>query len=82
MGYTGEGAVIATIDTGARVSHVTLVDNYVGNGYGWFDPYQGTSAPNDQNGHGSHTTANIVGKLGVGVAPDAKWMACKGCSTR
>jgi subtilisin family serine protease len=81
LGFTGEGALIATIDTGARVSHVTLQDNYVGGGYGWFDPYQGTSAPNDQNGHGTHTTANIAGKNGVGVAPGAKWMACKGCST-
>jgi len=81
LGFTGAGALIATIDTGARVSHVTLADNYVGGGYGWFDPYAGTAAPNDQNGHGTHTTANIAGKNGVGVAPGAKWMACKGCGS-
>jgi subtilisin family serine protease len=48
---------------------------------GWFDPYQGTANPNDQNGHGTHTTCNIAGGLGYGVAPKARWSACKGCST-
>jgi len=81
LGFEGEGAVVATIDTGVRKSHESLDRNYVDNGYGWYDPYSGTSAPSDTNGHGTHTTANIAGTFGVGVAPKAKWMSCKGCST-
>jgi subtilisin family serine protease len=80
LGYQGEGIIVNTIDTGARGTHETLRNNYVGEN-GWFDPYQGTPAPNDQNGHGTHTTSNIAGGNGVGVAPGAKWSACKGCST-
>ncbi|MES2684174.1 MAG: S8 family serine peptidase [Pseudomonadota bacterium] len=37
--------------------------------------------PCDSNGHGTHTTGTIVGFDGadnqVGMAPDAKWMACR-----
>ena len=45
-----------------------------------YDPYDQTAKPADGVGHGTHTTANIAGKA-VGVAPGAKWVACKGCST-
>jgi hypothetical protein len=37
---------IATIDTGVRVTHEALRDNYLGE-YGWFDPYMKTPKPND-----------------------------------
>lgn len=40
---------VATIDTGVRVTHEALRDNYLGD-YGWFDPKDGTPLPNDQNG--------------------------------
>jgi len=40
-----------------------------------------TREPNDQNGHGTHTTSTIAGSQGVGVAHGAEWMACKGCAT-
>lgn len=37
--------------------------------------------PCDSNGHGTHTTGTIVGFDGgdnqIGMAPDAKWMACR-----
>jgi len=73
-------ARIATIDTGVRGTHASLRDNYIGH-YGWLDPYLSTSEPNDQVGHGTHTTGTICGTGGNGVYPQAKWMACKGCAT-
>lgn len=33
--------------------------------------------PCDDNGHGTHTTSTAVGRNGVGVAPGARWMACR-----
>ncbi len=45
-------------------------------------------APCDWAGHGSHTMGTMVGGDGngpfdmdIGMAPDAKWMACMGCDT-
>jgi len=64
-----------------RVTHEALRDNYLGE-YGWFDPYMHTDTPNDQNGHGTHTTGTICGTTaGIGVYPEAEWLACKGCNT-
>lgn len=81
-GNRGEGIVVGTIDTGVRVSHEILRHNYVGaSANGWYDPYKNTAEPNDGNGHGTHTMGTIVGSKGYGVAPGAKWLACKGCST-
>jgi len=81
QGNKGEQIIICTIDTGVRVTHEALKDNFVGD-YGWFDPTYKTPLPNDQNGHGTHTTGNIVGTVrNIGVAPGAKWAACKGCAT-
>lgn len=76
---SGEGIVVGAIDTGVRVTHETLNGNYLDNGYSWYDPYTGSSAPLDQNGHGTHTMGTIAGSSGIGVAPGAKWMACRGC---
>jgi len=76
----GDGVVVATVDTGVRVTHEALKDNFLGD-YGWFDPSTYDPLPTDRNGHGTHTTGTIAGKLGVGVAPGAKWAACRGCAT-
>lgn len=94
LGYRGQGLVVANIDTGARYTHAALVNQYRGNNggglfthtYSWNDP-TGTypSAPGDNNGHGTHTIGTMIGDDGsanqVGVAPGAKWIACKGCSS-
>lgn len=37
--------------------------------------------PNDENGHGTHTMGTICGSHGIGVAPAAKWLSCKGCES-
>lgn len=52
-GNSGEGVVVANIDTGVRYTHETLRSNFRGSDYGWFDPYTGSSNPIDQNGHGT-----------------------------
>jgi len=58
-------------------SHVALKDNYVQD-HGWSDPNGSTLAPYDTQDHGTHVMGTAVGKAGIGVAPDAKWMACLG----
>jgi len=60
-GNTGEGIVVATVDTGVLVDHQDLKDNFVGD-YGWLDPGKRTLTPNDNNGHGTHTTGTICGQ--------------------
>ena len=89
---TGEGIVIANIDSGVQYDHPALVGNYRGNlgdgtfshDYNWFDPTGlcPTSAPCDNNDHGTHTMGTMVGSEGIGVAPGATWIAAKGCEGR
>jgi uncharacterized repeat protein (TIGR01451 family) len=91
-GITGQGIVVANIDTGVRYTHDALVDRYRGtleggsydHAYNWWDPDVDGSqdpAPNDFSGHGSHTAGTMVGDDGaenrIGVAPDARWIACQ-----
>ncbi|OXA63504.1 Bacillopeptidase F [Folsomia candida] len=72
----GEGVVVCIIDTGVNLGHVALADAYGG---AWSDPYYNTAGPTDQQGHGSHCTGTILGRAnGVGVAPAAQWVACRG----
>ena len=79
-GVWGQGIVVGSMDTGVQYSHESVKANYRGNKYGWHDPYYHTKTPTDDIGHGTHTMGIMVGRTGsTGVAPDAKWMACKGC---
>lgn len=77
----GQNVVVGNIDSGVRSSHESLVTNWVGS-HGWYDPRRKTATPFDESGHGTHTMATAVGGKGVGVAPGAQWMACKGCGMR
>ncbi|MFF8511675.1 S8 family serine peptidase [Streptomyces sp. NPDC015492] len=88
----GEGIVIANVDSGVQYDHPDLVANYRGNNgdgtfthdYNFYDPTGqcGTSGtPCDNNGHGTHTMGTMVAKNGIGVAPNAKWIAAKGCAS-
>jgi len=80
FGVRGEGIVVGQSDSGADVNHPELHDSYRGNtggdNYNWFDPWNGRSSPYDDNGHGTHTLGTILGKNGIGIAPDATWFAC------
>ncbi len=90
----GAGIVVANIDTGVRYTHNAVVDQYRGNnGDGtfdhsgnWKDPSSICGAtPCDNNNHGTHTMGTMVGDDDagnqIGVAPEAEWISCKGCST-
>jgi subtilisin family serine protease len=95
QGITGEGVVVANIDTGVRYTHEALVNQYRGNNgdgtfshdYNWWDPNMALAAPADNVDHGTHTMGTMVGGDGpgpftedIGIAPGAKWIAAKGCA--
>ena len=85
FGARGEGIVVANIDTGVQFDHPALVRQYRGNlgdgafdhNYNWFDPANvcgsPSTAPCDNDGHGTHTMGTMVGDDGaanqIGVAP-------------
>jgi subtilisin family serine protease len=95
-GVFGQGVVVANIDTGVQYNHPALVNQYRGNivgvfnhNYNWWDPSKvcgnPSNIPCDNSGHGTHTMGTMVGDDGgsnqIGVAPQAEWLACKGCET-
>lgn len=80
-GNIGQGVLVASIGSGVRASHEALARNFIGEKLGWYDPENptGSLTPKDVNGLGTHLMATIAGSKGVGVAPGASWMTCKGC---
>jgi subtilisin family serine protease len=78
LGSQGNGAVIGVIDTGARHTHTLISSNYRGGTRAWFNPYGRTQNPGDGHGHGTHVTGTTAGSGGIGVAPGAQWISCKG----
>jgi len=87
LGFTGEGIVVANIDSGVDWQHPMLHANYRGlrtdgsvdHLHNWFDATpEGATVPYDQGGHGTHTMGTIAAQDGIGVAPGAKWIAAKG----
>lgn len=82
QGYLGQGAVVASLDTGVDVTHPDLASQYRGGTDSWFDPYgEHPTTPTDISGHGTQTMGVIVGGsaggTAVGVAPNAHWIAAK-----
>ena len=76
----GKGIVVGQSDSGVDGNHPAIHKQYrgvtQGDDYNWFDPWDGTTSPNDEGGHGTHTTGIILGANGIGVAPEAQWMGC------
>ncbi len=79
LGVRGAGIVVGQSDSGAEWRHDELRDAYRGAGgqhdANWLDPWNGTAAPVDANGHGTHTLGSVLGNR-TGVAPDATWFGC------
>ena len=91
-GITGEGTVVANIDSGVAVNHPALKTKYRGydpnnpnkltNTFNWFDAIYKIGSPVDSDGHGTHTMGTMVGQESdgqnqIGVAPGAKWIAAR-----
>ena len=81
LGFTGQGMVVASADTGVRWTHSAIKSHYRGwNGsaadhnYNWHDAIHtgggscGANAvqPCDDSAHGTHTTGTVVGDDGAG----------------
>ncbi len=96
QGFTGQGIVIGGADTGIQWDHPALKNHYRGwNGttanhnYNWHDSIHSgggacgpnTTAPCDDNNHGTHTVGTVLGDDGgtnqIGVAPGAKFIGCR-----
>ncbi|ETV97581.1 hypothetical protein H310_09481 [Aphanomyces invadans] len=83
-GITGRGVVVGSIDTGANAEHDAIKHNFRRR-KGWFNPYakggSDNELPVDSHVHGTHTIGTMVGANGIGVAPDAEWIACMGMNS-
>lgn len=82
MGYTGQGIVVASMDSGVSMAHADLSSRWRGGSNSWYDPYgQHPASPTDMSGHGTWTMGVMVGSdvsgSSIGVAPGAQWIAVK-----
>jgi Subtilisin-like serine proteases len=82
LGFTGQGIVVASADTGVRWTHNALKPHYRGwdgqnvdHDYNWHDAIHDSvgnpcgndsPVPCDDVGHGSHTTGTMIGDDGLG----------------
>lgn len=83
LGFTGQGTVIAIVDTGADVEHPDLQPSWRGGSNSWLNTHdpQSTTPTDNITGHGTQVLGIIVGDseggTAIGVAPDAQWIAVK-----
>jgi subtilisin family serine protease len=82
LGFTGQGVVVASLDSGVDITHPDLAGRWRGGAHSWFDPYgEHPVTPTDLSGHGTATTGAIVGGdaggTSIGMAPGARWIAAK-----
>lgn len=76
----GAGIVVGQSDSGVDGAHPAISEQYRGreggDDFNWFDPWDRTATPNDETGHGTHTLGTILGRFGIGIAPEAQWIGC------
>jgi subtilisin family serine protease len=77
LGHRGDGAVVATMDSGVDLSHPELLRRWRGGSAGWFDPHGEQATPSDATGHGTQTLGVVLGGAEIGVAPRARWIAAR-----
>ncbi len=92
MGYTGQGRLVASFDTGVDGTHPALSGSWRGLTHSaaesWFDPVKGSPTPawdptmSDPGKHGTHTMGVMVGRDDAtgdttGVAFGAQWISAR-----
>lgn len=81
-GFSGQGIVVASMDSGVSGTHPDLASRWRGGTNSWYDPYgQHPLTPYDASGHGTWTMGVMVGGdaggTSIGVAPGAQWISVK-----
>jgi len=93
LGFTGEGVVLGSLDTGVDGFHPALSWNWHGNSVpaseAWHDAVLGTTFPTDtgspnpgNDGHGTHTMGTMAGldpatADSVGIAFGSEWICAR-----
>ena len=81
LGFTGQGVVVANMDSGVDGDHPDLQTRWRGGANSWFDPNGEHLTPYDADGHGTQTMGLMIGGdaggTSIGVAPGAQWIAVK-----
>ncbi len=81
-GQTGQGVVVATLDTGVDLTNQDLAARWRGGTNSWYDPYgQHPTGPVDLDGHGTASAGLVVGGSdggsSYGMAPGATLIAAR-----
>jgi bacillopeptidase F len=82
VGFTGQGVVVANMDSGVDLNHPDLTGRWRGGTNSWFDAFDATTnVPRDGDGHGTATMSLMVGGdaggTAIGMAPGAQWIAAR-----
>ena len=85
LGFTGQGVVVAVIDSGVNYNHLDLADHLWDGGdeypHHGYDFYNNDNDPMDDHSHGTHCAGTVCGDgtagSQTGMAPDATLMCIK-----